>query len=165
MALGIRPFTTAEAVIAAQWQYDPPYDVYDSDPDDVDLYCTIDQDGYGYYAVAVDVQQEGLAGFCCFGPEARVKGQEAESGTLDIGGGVRPDLTSMGIATQLFPSILDFGQARFQPERFRIAVARFNERSTRLCVAAGFTVTRIFDDPGREFLELVRPSLASRSPA
>jgi hypothetical protein len=40
----------------------------------------------------VDGDFEEVVGFCCFGPEARVKGQREEEGTLDIGGGVRPDL-------------------------------------------------------------------------
>lgn len=158
MALHIRPFTSKEATLAALWRYEPPYEIYDSDPNDVALYSTIDDQGYGYYAVARDQDRGELVGFCCFGPEARVKGQEPEPGTLDIGGGIRPDMTSKRLATEAFPSILAFGQERFRPERFRIAVATFNERSTRLCLAAGFTVTRTFDDPGREFGELVRPA-------
>jgi len=161
MSLRIRAFTPEEAVSAAQWRYEPPYEIYDSDPEDVAMYSTIDVDGFGFYAVAHDDAEDGLVGFCCFGPEARVRGQVVEPGTLDLGGGVRPDLTSQGLATEFLPSILAFGQERFRPERFRIAVATFNERSTRLCVAAGFTVARAFDGPGRQFNELVRPSLAA----
>ena len=106
----------------------------------------------------VDGDFEEVVGFCCFGPEARVKGQREEEGTLDIGGGVRPDLLSSGIGTEVFANVLEFAKQRFGCERFRTAVAAFNERSTRLCLSAGFEVVRTFDGPGREFREMVRPA-------
>ena len=47
---------------------------------------------------------------------------------------------------------------RFNPAKLRTAVAVFNERSTRLCLSAGFTAVRRFDGPGQEFCELLRPA-------
>lgn len=153
----IRPFRGGEAQEVAAWAYEPPYEIYRGNPEDPQLYLGIDSDGYGYFAV-VDADSEDLIGFCCFGQEARVKGQEEAKGVLDIGGGVRPDLLSEGVATRLLPVVMDFARDRFAPEKFRTAVASFNERSTRLCVSSGFEVVRRFDGPDREFQELLRPT-------
>jgi ribosomal-protein-alanine N-acetyltransferase len=153
----IRPFRQGEAHAVASWAYEPPYDWYNGDPTHFEDYLAVAGDGHGYYAI-VEGDQDEVIGFCCFGPEARVAGQEAVDGVLDIGGGVRPDRLSIGVATALFPVIIDFARATFRPTHFRTAIASFNERSLRLCRSAGFTVVRQFDGPGREFYELLRPA-------
>lgn len=155
--LVIRPFSESEAQTVASWKYEPPFDIYDSDPGDAPMYLELSPEGYGYYAIVDADKGDELVGFCCFGPEGRVSGQADEQGTLDVGGGIRPDLVSRGIATSVFPAILEFA-ARFSPRQFRTAVASFNERSTRLCRSAGFEVVRTFPGPGGEFQELVRPA-------
>ena len=156
-SLVIRPFTEAEAKAAARWTYGPPYDVYSGAPEDFARFLDVAEDGAGYYAIVDEDESDELVGYCCFGREARVKGQAEEPGTVDVGGGVRPDRTSQGLATLVFPTILEFAGMRFAAERFRTAVAAFNERSTRLCQSAGFKAVRRFDGPGgREFLEFAR---------
>ena len=152
----IRPFREGEALAVASWAYEPPYDWYNGQPTRFEDYLAVDGEGYGYYAIVAADQD--VVGFCCFGPEARVTGQPPVAGILDIGGGVRPDRLSLGIATTLFPGIINFAQATFRPTHLRTAIASFNERSTRLCLSAGFTVVRRFDGPGREFQELLRPA-------
>lgn len=97
-----------------------------------------------------------VVGFCCFGEEARVSGQAPAAGVVDIGGGVRPDLVSNGIATQALPAIIDFAKSAFGTTAFRTAVAAFNQRSTRLCLAASFRIARSFEGPSGEFQELFR---------
>lgn len=153
--LRIRSFTPHEARETASWSYDAPFDIYDGDPTCAHDLVNVDDAGFGYHALVQGGHEE-LVGFCCFGAEARVRGQTAEDGTLDIGGGVRPDLVSHRIATQALPMIMAFAVERFGPRRLRTAVATFNERSTRLCRSAGFVIVRRFDRPGREFQELVR---------
>ena len=153
--MSIRPFREGEAADVAAWAYEPPFEIYNGGPESQQDYLSVDPDGTGYYAV-VDTDSGGVIGFCCFGPEARVKGQEQRQGTIDIGGGVHPELLSEGIATDLLPLIMDFARDRFAPEQFRTAVASFNDRSTRLCLSAGFEVVRRFQGPSREFQELVR---------
>ncbi len=150
----IRPFTDGEARAVARWSYEPPFDIYNGDPTRHVDYLAIDDDGYGFYALADS--EDDVIGFCCFGEEARVSGQAPLDGILDLGGGVRPDLLSNGIATEMFPAIVAFAVATFRPKQLRTAVAVFNERSTRLCLSAGFSVTRVFDGPGRPFQEMLR---------
>ena len=152
----LRPFREAEAVTTASWAYAPPFDVYNGDPSNFPDYLAVDEHGYGFYAV---IDNEGQpVGFCCFGDEARVSGQEAVEGIVDLGGGLRPDLLSQGIATEVFPVIIEFARMKFAPTYLRTAVASFNKRSTQLCLSAGFTITRTFAGPGGEFQELERPA-------
>ena len=150
----IRPFSESEARAVSSWSYEPPFHIYNGDPGRFEDYLAIDADGYGFYAVA-DADDE-VVGFCCFGEEARVSGQAPAAGVVDIGGGVRPDLMSNGIATQAFPAIVAFATSTFGTTAFRTAVASFNQRSTRLCLAAGFRIARSFEGPGGEFQELLR---------
>lgn len=152
--VAIRPFEESEARAVASWTYEPPFDIYNGDPSRYEDYLAIDDRGYGFYALADSADE--IIGFCCFGEEARVSGQIPIEGIVDLGGGVRPDLVSNGIATDVFPAIVTFAVSTFRPTQLRTAVASFNERSTRLCLSAGFSVTRVFDGPGRQFQELLR---------
>jgi ribosomal-protein-alanine N-acetyltransferase len=153
----IRPFTAAEAHQAAQWAYDAPFDRYDSDPSHGALFLEREQDGTGYFALVEAGSDGEFVGFCCFGAEARVAGQVEEPGTLDLGGGLRPDHLSRGLATLLLPSVCAFAVERWAPQYLRVAIAAFNERSIRLCRSAQFEVERTFRRPdGEEFVELRR---------
>jgi ribosomal-protein-alanine N-acetyltransferase len=151
--LSIERFSPDTAKALTTWRYPAPFDLYDSDPDDVDLYLRSEESGAGYWSVLNERRE--LIGFCCFGAEATVRGQDAIEGTVDVGGGVRPDVVSLGIASRFMPAVLGFGRRQFQPKRFRTTVASFNERSIRLCTSAGFIVTREFDGPDRLFTELI----------
>ncbi|WP_328291573.1 GNAT family N-acetyltransferase [Kineococcus sp. NBC_00420] len=148
--------TDEEARSVAAWSYPPPFDLYDVDPDNTALFVDRDEAGHGYYPV---LNQDGaVVAFCVLGPEARVRGQHAQNGILDVGLGVRPDLVSRGLASELLPQVATVAQDLFGPTQLRTAVATFNERSLALCHKAGFTPVRDFTGPaGRTFRELVRP--------
>jgi RimJ/RimL family protein N-acetyltransferase len=151
-----RRLSADEAAAIAQWRYEPPFDLYDgSGPEAVGPLLHRDGQGYGYYPVEAAGE---LVGFVCFGPEARVSGQAEELGTCDVGAGLRPDRLSARVGTELLPLALRFAAERFAAERARVAIAAFNDRSRRLCTAAGFTLVREFEGPaGRPFVELTRP--------
>lgn len=150
----LRPLTGADAGIVTSWTYPAPFDLYDAsgEPDE---YQPVDCQGHGYWVVDAD-DGSGVIAFVCLGREARVPGQDDEPGTLDVGVGVRPDAVSRGVATRLVPAIVDAVGSTWHPRRLRTAVAAFNERSLRLCRAAGMLERRRFEGPaGREFVELV----------
>lgn len=139
------------------WSYPSPHDVYNLDASAASLFLDRSGDGQGYYP-AVDTQGA-VVGFAVFGSEARVRGQQAVEGTLDVGAGVRPDLTSQGVGTELLSQLLNLGQRRWGPTTFRVAVAEFNARSLALCARAGFTATSRLERPGgRPFVELTLPT-------
>jgi RimJ/RimL family protein N-acetyltransferase len=155
-AVGLRDrlLGAEEARAIGSWTYPPPFELYDVRSDDpVALFTARDERGYGYYPV-----QDGpdLVGFVCFGAEARVRGQQEQAGTCDIGMGVVPTRLSSGLGTAVLPAALRFAAERFGAVRARVAVAAFNERSLRLCTSAGFRTVREFTGPDdRPFVELV----------
>ena len=94
--------TAAHAKAITTWRYEPPYDFYNP-RDDIAGFLRPD---YHYYAAQDD--DGGLVGYCCFGPDARVPGGAyPEDGSLDVGVGLRPDLTGGGRGLGFFNAVLD----------------------------------------------------------
>jgi ribosomal-protein-alanine N-acetyltransferase len=127
----IRPITDADADLIAMWQYDGPWRVYDSRPDD-----RLRAES-GYEAVA-DAATGALVGFICLGPEARVPGVEATPGVVDVGAGMRPELVGTRIGSEFGGVILAHIKAVAGEARLRAVVQSWNERSLRLCAGLGF---------------------------
>ena len=99
-----------------------------------------------------------LIGYCCFDEEARVRGVEAEAGSLDVGYGLRPDLVGRGLGREFVAAILDYAEAEFEPARLRLLIVDWNARSRRLAEVLGFSErTSVVNDEGR-FLVMVRPA-------
>ncbi|WP_328296139.1 GNAT family N-acetyltransferase [Kineococcus sp. NBC_00420] len=148
-----RSFTHDEARTVAAWAYPPPFDLYNVDPTNTNLFTHRDPDGSGYYPATND--DGTVIAFCVFGPEARVHGQQPQAGVLDVGLGVHPDLTSRGLASGLFEQVAVLARELFHPHQLRTAVATFNDRSLVLCRKAGFIPVQDFTGPGdRPFREL-----------
>lgn len=149
-----RGVTEHEAAQLAGWRYPPPFDLYDSG--DAGLFLVRSPDGDGF-SPAVD-DAGALVAFAVLGAEARVRGQEPAPGVVDIGMGVRPDVTGRGLGARLLPQVVALAVDQGARTAVRAAVAGFNERSLALCASAGFRVVREFPGPGtRPFRELVLP--------
>jgi [ribosomal protein S18]-alanine N-acetyltransferase len=107
----------------AGWAYEPPYDFYDGRHEPVR-----DPDRY----------------FAAYGETGSLVGHyyfEFEIGVLTYGLGMRPELTGRGLGLEFFRTGLEFGRARFRPERVVLAVAAFNERAVKVYERAGFRIT------------------------
>lgn len=142
-----------------RWQYPPPYDLYNAAFAEADLaeeVAYLVQPDNAYFAI---VNAGGtLIGHCCFGAEARVKGGDYAQDALDVGIGLRPDLTGQGNGATIAAAVLDFAAQQFNPTRYRATVAQFNMRAQRVCAAVGFQPQATFTrDDGRVFVVLVRP--------
>ncbi len=138
-----RPLDEENAREIVRWHYEAPYDFYDvvNDPDD--LAELLDPERrQGYYAV---LSGDELVGFFCFGAEARVpSGHYSEGGAVDVGLGLRPDLTGKGLGLGFLLEGLEFARRRFSPEGFRLSVATFNERAILVYERAGFRRVKVF---------------------
>lgn len=129
------------------WRYDGEYAVYDIhvNPDD-DSSEMLDRRS-PYYAVR-DEQGE-LMGFFNFGTSAQVwdndhPGVYSENGIVDIGLGLRPDLTGKGLGLAFVEAGLAFAKEQFALTAFRLFVLAFNERAIRVYERAGFERVRVF---------------------
>ena len=147
------PLSRDFAVDICTWQYPSPYECYDTMAADAD---ELVQPESGFFAV---VQGGTLVGFRCFGSDGRVPGWVYDEAALDIGGGLRPELTGKGLGRQAISTGLAFGRARFAPAAFRVTVASFNHRALRTVTFLGFQPLGTFNAArdGRPFQVLLRP--------
>jgi len=124
-----RMMSDEEATRISGWHYEPPYDFYDatSDPDDLEELLDPKRRRDAYFSVF-----DGggvLVGFFQF---------EREGTTVDVGLGMRPDLTGQGLGIEYLLAGLEFARRRYSPENFTLSVATFNERAIRVYERAGF---------------------------
>ena len=142
-----RQMEDAEATQISGWHYEPPYDFYDatSDQDDLEELLDPNRRKDAYFSVF----DEGgvLVGFFQF---------ERDNKTVDIGLGMRPDLTGRGLGIGYLLAGLEFARRRFSPERFTLSVATFNERAILVYERAGFTRYTVYrhNTNGGEYLFL-----------
>ena len=125
-----RELTVDEAGRPLGWRYPEPYATYDAEgPLRREL---------GFFAVEDDTG--GLVGYGCVGAEARVPGVEEVAGTVDVGYGMRPDLTGQGRGREFVGAILERVLAEHPNARLRMSILRWNERSRRVAEAHGFRI-------------------------
>lgn len=156
------PLTAPDARVVAAWRFEWPYALYNADPARFDETVRALLEPRNRY-FAARTTEDGLVGTFCFGPDAQVPGGDYDDpDALDIGLGLRPDLTGRGLGEAFLLAGLAFARERFvpAPTRFRLTVAAFNRRAIRVYERAGFRPTHRFVRPsdGREFLQMVRPA-------
>jgi [ribosomal protein S18]-alanine N-acetyltransferase len=161
MMLTFQPMERESALVVLHWHYDPPYEMYNLDAYDAEatLSDLLDPEN-AYYAVR---NEEGdLVAFCCFGADAQVPGGDYSAPALDVGLGVRPDLTGQGSGLDYVLAVLAFASAEFNPKAFRVSIALFNRRAQWVWERAGFVVVQRFrrEVDGLSFVVMMRPAPA-----
>lgn len=136
----------ADARAICAWQYEAPYAIYNRSASDDGLAEMLDRRS-PHYAVRNDDGE--LEGFFCYGTSAQVWGNEmpdlySEDMTIDIGLGMRPDLTGKGHGLAFVSAGVDFARTYFRPQRFRLFVLAFNERAMLVYERASFARAREF---------------------
>jgi ribosomal-protein-alanine N-acetyltransferase len=152
-----RSLTEADAWAVLGWHYDPPYDVYNLDVgESKETVRALLNPAYAYHAI--DDEQGELVAACCFGLDARVPGGDYCDDALDVGMGVRPDLTGQGRGNAFVEAVLDFARREFAPRAFRVTIAAFNRRAQRVWKKAGFRQVQAFgrESDSEPFIVLVR---------
>jgi len=144
MDLTVQPLEEAHAREILGWHYEPPYDIYDlggGDPDEI-VKSLLNPD-YAYHAILGP--EEELVAFCCFGEDARVPGGNYGVVALDLGLGVRPDLTGQGQGHVYIRTVLGFARHKYAPRNYRVTIAEFNTRAQRAWTKAGFRRVQRFE--------------------
>lgn len=128
--LTIRPTTQADAEAIAAWRYPGEYAFYDADADPVDLDELLHDRGDGRFAVATGDGE--LVGHFQLKPG---------DGAVELGLGLRPDLTGRGLGASFLDQGIRFVERLQGPTRITLAVAAFNERAITVYARAGFVET------------------------
>lgn len=147
--------TSARTILS--WRYNAPYNIYNPCSGEVENTIQRFMDpGRPHYGTA-DEQGE-LVAYCCFGLQARVPGGDDRNKALDIGLGVRPDLTGQGQGPASVNSVLDFARVEYAPWSYRVTIAEFSDRARRVWEKAEFQFTARFqrERDGRSFVVMVR---------
>ena len=147
----------AEAGVVADWHYEPPYDFYDFRKDPEDLAELFDRDvRAGEYR---SVHRDGeLVGFFSF---------KVHDDVVEIGLGLRPDLTGAGLGGEFVRAGIDYAVGTFRPRELMLDVATFNDRARKVYERAGFTASHVWiHTSGQgpvEFLRMTRPASEGRT--
>ncbi len=154
--LAITPLDYPAALEIATWRYPQPYASYNLGDDPTMRAAFLSRCERDYYQLRTPSGE--LQAFCCFGDEARVPGGDYRAPALDLGLGVRPDLTGRGLGRRYLDAVMAFGVERFAPQALRLTVAAFNARAIRLYAGAGFVERERFVSlfGGQEFMVMER---------
>jgi RimJ/RimL family protein N-acetyltransferase len=157
MSFIFRPVDEASARAFLSWRYEPPYDIYNVEPAEIDSEILFFLDPRNGYFSIFDEPGD-LVAFCCFGQDACVPGGDYSAPALDIGLGVRPDLTGQGRGLTYVNAVLEFARQSYRSAFFRVTVAEFNKRALRVWEKAGFQPMQTFSrqHDGLVFVVLVR---------
>ena len=131
------------------WRYDPPYERYDLDADPSDVQRMLS--GEGWFA-AEDAETGDLVGFFEF---------IATGDQIEVGLGLRPDLTGRGLGAGFLEQGLDFARERWTPATFWLDVYEWNVRAILAYERAGFVRGEVYRDRSedgseKEFLKMSR---------
>lgn len=150
--------TAQDVEVMRVWRYPAPYEMYDleTDPDDIALMLADIASKERWFAVSDggDDGDDDVAGFVEF---------VMVDGEVELGLGLRPDLTGIGLGVQLVEATLAFARTHWSPITFVLDVFPWNERAIKTYERAGFVqgdvYTRHFENGAeRRFLRMSRPA-------
>ena len=145
LKLEVKKLTQKDAIDILSWKYEKPYDFYNAmlTPD-----AMLELLGPSYYAVKNEQNQ--LVGFFCSGKAARTEAGYAvdaySEDCIDIGIGMKPELTGKGYGTAFFKLGIEFISENHSSKPLRLTVAQFNKRAIRLYEKFGFVKEKEFQD-------------------
>ncbi|MBI0063599.1 GNAT family N-acetyltransferase [Bifidobacterium polysaccharolyticum] len=119
--------------IARKWHYSGQYSFYDmeNDLEDLEEIITPKLRGDKYYQVVDD--QDELVGYFCL--------ERLSEEKVEVGLGLRPDLTGHGLGLNFVKGIEEFIQNNFNYRIIVLSVASFNKRAIKVYQGAGFKIT------------------------
>lgn len=143
------------------WHYPQPYQMYglqdESAAEDVVAYLLNPQNRI----YRIDNEFGKFLAFCSYGEDARVCGGNYEDDALDVGLGLRPELTGQGLGPRIIGEILAYALDHFPVRSFRVTIAAFNQRAQKAWNHHGFQKTQDFRRSYDQFpfVILTRPAV------
>lgn len=144
---------SADAIQISGWTYPAPYNFYDMGRTEASVTELLSD---GYRAVRCD--NDPLVGFFCVGPSAQVPAGHqfgvygSDAPVIDIGIGMRPDLTGKGLGAQFLDLVVREIRRNNPTVGLRLTVASFNQRADKLYRRFGFRPRHQFEINGIRFL-------------
>jgi RimJ/RimL family protein N-acetyltransferase len=155
MIISFSPIDEPAARTIIRWRYEPPYDIYNLEDSTETIQYALDPQ-FNFFAMRDEYGE--LVGFCSFGEDGQVPGGDYSRDALDMGMGIRPDLTGQGKGVDFVLAVLNFARCKFAPRQFRVTIAAFNKRAQRVWKKNGFTPVQTFNHQAseREFIIMTR---------
>lgn len=137
MILTFQTIDREQALVILNWQYSSPYDYYNFNPKTIkeDL-CYLLEEKNAFYAILN--QQQELEGYCSFGADGQVPGGCYSTEALDIGMGIKPDLTGQGRGKYYALAVAKYGANHYSENYLRVTIAKFNQRAQKVWQQLGF---------------------------
>jgi RimJ/RimL family protein N-acetyltransferase len=154
LQLSYHPADEGSAREFLQWHYEPPYDIYNCPPADLEeaLQYNIDPKNNVYAAFN---QDDELVAYCSYGQDAQVPGGDYSEEALDIGLMVKPELTGQGLGAAFAKEVIQNGISLYGPGKMRVTIAAFNKRAIRTWEKNGFQQTQTFKRKSRDGMEFI----------
>ena len=162
-SLEFRVLSREDAGQIADWRYSGEYAIYDiaAEERESSIEYMLDP-ANGYFGAYRGAE---LVGFCSIGPDGRVPGWEYDESAVDVGAGMRPDLTGQGQGVAFLMQAFRFAGSRVGQESLRATIASWNKRALTAAQHLGFAPVAAFRNPaGRPFTVLVRPGGRAEAP-
>jgi ribosomal-protein-alanine N-acetyltransferase len=139
-----------------QWQYEPPYDIYNFPLVQLEKYVQYNIDPRNNVYTMFD-QNDRLIGYCSYGRDAQIPGGDYSEEALDIGLMIKPELTGQGMGSDFASKVIQNGIDKYVPKKLRVTIAAFNKRAMRVWEGNGFQQTQKFnrEGDGMEFVVMV----------
>ena len=155
MKFTIRNMNEDYAVEILNWRYESPYDFYNNEVNPDSLKELLGDS----YSIVLD-QNNRLIGFFCTGDSAQVPagrqfGAYSEA-MVDLGIGMKPELTGQGHGSTFFSFVLRYVQDNYEGVPIRLTVAKFNERAIHLYKKFGFVQRMGFNKATTRFIAMVK---------
>ncbi|QOV12628.1 GNAT family N-acetyltransferase [Viridibacillus arvi] len=115
--------------IAFNWHYDAEYSFYDMEADKEDLVEFLDPNKRGDSNFVVTKDND-IIGFFSF--------NQVDINTIDIGLGMRPNLTGNGNGLEFLKAGIEFAESKYTPRKIMLSVATFNQRAIKVYRKIGF---------------------------
>jgi RimJ/RimL family protein N-acetyltransferase len=147
--ISYRPAEKKHAREFVNWQYEPPYDVYNCPPEEIGDAVQYNIDPKNNVYAMID-ESDTLIGYCSYGRDAQVPGGDYSEAALDIGLMIKPELTGQGLGRVFAEEIIRNGVNKYDPKKIRVTIAIFNKRAIRTWEKNGFKQTQFFKRSGDE---------------